>query len=525
MIELQLSLTPREAGEADLLKQIVARKLNVAEAALVIEVARKAIDARGRFPVVKLHLRVFVNETPVHRYENSFNYHPVTNGTEVIIVGAGPAGLFAALRLIELGIRPVVLERGKAIPERKKDIALLNRNVALDADSNYCFGEGGAGTFSDGKLYTRSGKRGNTRRILEIFHYHGAQDAILYEAHPHIGTDCLPEVVKRMRQTIIDCGGEIHFSTKVTDLLLSGKRIRGVITADGMSYEGKAVILATGHSARDVYHLLHRHHFALEAKGFAMGVRVEHPQSLIDSIQYKCRTRNAYLPAATYSLTHQANGRGVYSFCMCPGGHIVPSATEAGQVVVNGMSASHRGSAFANAGIVVEIRTEDLPDVETYGAVAGIHFQQHLERLSFNNNGGAFQQAPAQRLTDFVQGKLSYDLPDCSYLPGIVSSPIHFWLPESIGRRLQEGFKAFDRKMKGFLTAEAVVVGMESRSSSPVRILRQADTFEHPQLAGLYPCGEGSGYAGGITSSAMDGENCAEKVFNSILSSTKELFL
>lgn len=511
--EIQLTLSPEEAATTTLLKKAAGIKLEVRTSDIThIDIVKKSIDSRGRFPKVLLKANVYIGEKPKYQYQNRFEYKDVTHAQEVIIVGSGPAGLFAALRLIESGIRPIVLERGKEVFERKKDIAQLNRNNSLNEQSNYCFGEGGAGTFSDGKLYTRSNKRGNIQRILEIFHLHGAQDEILFEAHPHIGTDRLPEIIKNMRQRILDCGGEIHFDSCVSDIIVENNAVKGVRCANGDAYSSDYVILATGHSARDIYHLLHRKSIELQAKGFAMGVRVEHPQTLIDSIQYHSRTRNEYLPAASYSLVHQADGRGVYSFCMCPGGHMVPSATAPNQIVVNGMSASRRNSPFANSGIVVELHPEDLTEYEQYGELCGLMFQEELERMAFNNNGGGLQTAPAQRLNDFVRGKLSFDLPQCSYLPGVISSPLHFWLPQRIGRRLQEGFKAFDKKMHGFLTNEAIIVGVESRSSSPIRIPRDPETMQHITIRGLYPSGEGSGYAGGITSSAMDGENCANKI-------------
>jgi uncharacterized FAD-dependent dehydrogenase len=404
------------------------------------------------------------------------------------------------------------LERGKNIHERKKDIAQLNKNQSLNENSNYCFGEGGAGTFSDGKLFSRSKKRGNTQRILEIFHYHGAQDEILYEAHPHIGTDKLPQVVENMRKTITDCGGQVIFNAKVIDLLINNTKIEGVKIENGEIFRSKAVILATGHSARDIYQLLDNKKIMLQSKGFAVGVRVEHPQALIDEIQYSHK-KNKFLPAASYNLVNQVEGRGVYSFCMCPGGIIVPSATEQKQVVVNGMSSSKRNSHFANSGIVVEIKPEDLVDYQQFGKLAGLHFQQYLENLAFVNNGGRFQTAPAQRLDDFVRLKLSADLPESSYLPQIISSPMHFWLPKIVGQRLRSGFKLFDKKMKGFITSEAVILGVETRTSSPIRIIRDNETLQHPQIHGLYPCGEGAGYSGGITSSAIDGERAAEVIF------------
>ncbi|MFI3297027.1 MAG: NAD(P)/FAD-dependent oxidoreductase [bacterium] len=514
MQELQLSLSPKEAADDATLKSIIAKKLSVNSSEIShIHTIKKSIDSRGAFPIVLLRLQIYINESFDYQYQNEIKYKNVANSNDnVIVVGAGPAGLFAALRLLELGIKPIVLERGKDVSDRKIDIAQLNRNVSLNIESNYCFGEGGAGTFSDGKLFTRSKKRGNSQRIFEIFHYHGAQDEILYEAHPHIGTDILPKVIKNMRQQIIDCGGEIYFSTCVDSFVVEDDNIKGVKCRDGKLFESDNVILASGHSARDIYRQLHSQGIAIEAKGFAMGVRVEHPQTLIDSIQYHCRERNEFLPAASYSLVSQVDGRGVYSFCMCPGGHIVPSATENNQIVVNGMSASRRNSPFANSGIVVEIQPEDLKEYEQYGELRGLEFQSDLERMTYNNNGGLGQVAPAQRLGDFVKGRLSMDLPESSYLPGLISSPLHFWLPEHIGKRLREGFKAFDRKMKGFVTNDAIVVGVESRSSSPVRIPRNSETMEHVTVHGLYPAGEGSGYSGGITSSAIDGENCANKI-------------
>ena len=513
---IQLTLTPELAEKPELLTKQVADKLEISPARITrMRTTKKSIDARSFQPKINLTVEVYWDEeAPV--YENPvFAYQLVDDKKPVLIIGAGPAGLFAALKLIENGIKPIILERGKNTHARKEDIAQLNRNNGMNIDSNYCFGEGGAGTFSDGKLYTRSKKKGNTERIFEIFHYHGAAEEILYEAHPHIGSDKLPIVIENISKTITSCGGEIHFEQKLTEILIENNQVVGCKTADGNTYESKALILATGHSAHDIYEMLYNQGIALEPKGFAMGVRVEHPQSLIDSIQYHCKERGPYLPAASYNLVDQVNDRGVYSFCMCPGGHIVPAASNQNEIVVNGMSASQRNSPYANSGIVVEIRPEDVPeDFKEYGVLAGLKFQQYVENLAYKNNGGLKQAAPAQRLGDFVKGKLSADLPQCSYLPGLISSPMHFWLPDIISSRLREAFKKFDRKMRGYLTNDAVVVGVETRSSAAVRIPRDPETGQHTVIKGLFPAGEGSGYSGGITSSAIDGENAANFVAN-----------
>jgi uncharacterized FAD-dependent dehydrogenase len=427
-------------------------------------------------------------------------------------VGAGPAGLFASLRLLALGFKPVVLERGKNVSDRKRDIALLNRNLGLDPDSNYCFGEGGAGTFSDGKLYTRSKKRGDVRRILEILHLHGADESILFDSHPHIGTDRLPAIITSIRETLVNHGAEFFFGTRVTDFIIEKGQIQGVVTGKDEKFYGKSVILATGHSALDIYRLLERRKLQMQLKGFAMGVRIEHPQHLIDQIQYHTREgRGKYLPAAEYALVKNIAGRGVYSFCMCPGGIIVPSATSDYETVVNGMSNSMRNSPFANSGLVVEIRPEDLSAYREHGEFAGLAFQEDLEKSAYRY-GGQGQIAPAQRLTDFVDGKNSSSLPDHSYNPGLVCSPMHEWLPESIRFRLQDGLKFFGRRMKGFMTLEAIMAGVESRTSAPVRIIRDPEKGYHPDLPGLFPAGEGAGYAGGIVSSAMDGEYAADAI-------------
>lgn len=512
--QLQLILTPKEATTISENKALIAQKLNIDSDTIThVKVERKSIDARKRNVKINVYLTVFIDEIPV--FENSkIEYPDVTDKKSVIIVGAGPAGLFSALRLIELGYKPIILERGKTVSERKRDLAKINREHLVDPDSNYAFGEGGAGTFSDGKLYTRSKKRGNTSKILDVLIQHGADKDILVDTHPHIGTNKLPQIIQNIRETILRSGGEIHFQHKVTDFIVDKNTITGVVAKD-IVFESPAVILATGHSARDVYRLLDTKNIALEAKDFAMGVRVEHPQALIDSIQYHCEIRDEYLPAATYSLVSQVNNRGVYSFCMCPGGFIVPAATNPKEIVVNGMSPSKRNSKFANSGMVVQITSEDLKDYADYGILAGLKFQEELEQLAFIN-GGEGQVAPAQRLADFVKGRLSKTLPETSYHPGIISSPLHFWLPEGIAKRLQEGFKIFDQKMRGYLTNDAIVIGVESRTSSPVRIPRDKTSLKHVSITNLYPAGEGAGYAGGIVSAAVDGERIADEIAKSL---------
>lgn len=509
--ELQLRILPEQAASEQSIAAYVAREQGIdMRTVKSVRVLKRSIDARQRTVMINLKVRLYINEFPQDDEFPHIDYGDVSGKLQAVVVGAGPAGLFAALRLIELGVRPVVVERGKNVHDRRKDIARISREQRIDPESNYSFGEGGAGAFSDGKLYTRSKKRGNVDRILQIFCQHGASVSILSDAHPHIGTDKLPGVIERMRNRIIESGGEVHFETRMESLMIEGDEVRGIVTADGREFTGP-VILATGHSARDVYYMLHDKGVELEAKGIAVGVRLEHPQQLIDTIQYHTpRGRGKYLPAAEYSFVTQVNGRGVYSFCMCPGGFVVPAASGPDQIVVNGMSPSTRGSAWANSGMVVEMQPEDFGEqFSAYGVLAGIKFQEDLERQCYLN-GNCKQTAPAQRMTDFVNRRNSYDLPRSSYSPGLIASPLHFWMPPFIVSRLQEGFKHFGKVSHGFLTHEAVMIGVETRTSSPVRIPRDRESMTHIRLQGLYPCGEGAGYAGGIVSAAIDGERCAE---------------
>ena len=544
--ELNLRILPQQAyNEQSILAYLRQEKGINAKA---VRVVKRSIDARQRTIFVNLTVRAYVGEEPPLQDFEPYIYKDVSERPSVIVVGAGPGGLFAALRLIELGLKPIVIERGKDVRERKKDIARIRPEQRVDPESNYCFGEGGAGAYSDGKLYTRSKKRGNTDRILQIFVQHGASPAILSDAHPHIGTDRLPRVIENMRNTILRCGGEVHFQTKMTGFLIENSRLnieRRVVGIEVMrqdnfqssifNIQSSAVILATGHSARDVYRYLAESGIDIEAKGLAIGVRLEHPAELIDQIQYHSKQgRGKWLPAAEYSMVTQVQGRGVYSFCMCPGGFVVPAASSPEQVVVNGMSPSNRGGRWSNSGMVVEIRPEDYKEFKIdkfkiqnshplggdegsflplMVELEGVFLQEELERQCWLQ-ANRLQTAPAQRMTDFVNGRLSADLNESSYAPGLIASPLHFWLPEFISTRLREAFKLWGKQKHGFLTSEATVIGIETRTSSPVRILRDGETLQHIRVEGLFPCGEGAGYAGGIVSAGVDGERCAEAVAN-----------
>lgn len=539
--EYQLRILPEQAASEQSLKQYISREKGLDVRTInAIRILKRSIDARQRTIYINLTIRVFVNETPSEDEFERTDYPNVEGRPAVIVVGAGPGGLFAALKLIELGLRPIVVERGKNVRERKEDLARISREHKVDAESNYSFGEGGAGAYSDGKLYTRSKKRGSVEKILNVFCQHGASPTILSDAHPHIGTDKLPRVIENMRNTILACGGEVHFQTRMESILIEGQKVKGIETNTGKTFLGP-VILATGHSARDVYRWLYAHGVQLETKGIAIGVRLEHPSMLIDQIQYHNKNgRGKYLPAAEYSFVQQVDGRGVYSFCMCPGGFVVPGASGPHQLVVNGMSPSNRGTKWSNSGMVVETRPEDLllPEMQLQAepfsgsneslteelilrdgkqpegivhTLAMMRFQEKLEQICWQQ-GNMRQTAPSQRMIDFTRKKLSYDLPATSYSPGLVSSPLHFWMPSFLSERLSKGFQLFGKSSRGFLTNEAVMIAVETRTSSPVRIVRDKDTLQHLTVEGLFPCGEGAGYAGGIVSAGIDGERCAEAV-------------
>ena len=533
--EFQIRVLPEQAANEQSLKQFIGHNKGLDIRTIhALRILKRSIDARQRTIYVNLKVRLYINEVPQDEEFIRTIYNKVEGKPQVIVVGAGPGGLFAALRLIELGLRPVVVERGKNVRDRKIDIARISREHKVDSESNYSFGEGGAGAYSDGKLYTRSKKRGNVDKILNVFCQHGASTSILVDAHPHIGTDKLPRVIENMRNTIIECGGEVHFETRMDSLIIEKNKITGIETNTGKTFKGP-VILATGHSARDVYQWLYDNGVEMEAKGIAVGVRLEHPSMLIDQIQYHNKNgRGKYLPAAEYSFVTQVEGRGVYSFCMCPGGFVVPAASGPHQIVVNGMSPSNRGSKWSNSGMVVEIRPEDLSDNSLFTEelktkseelkatnknngqwttghcpLTMMYFQEALEATCWQQ-GNMRQTAPSQRMMDFTRKKLSYDLPDSSYSPGLVSSPLHFWMPAFITDRLSKGFQQFGKSSHGFLTNEAVMIGVETRTSAPVRILRDNETLQHVTVNGLFPCGEGAGYAGGIVSAGIDGEKCAE---------------
>lgn len=536
--EYQIRILPEQAASEEGIKRYLSKEKGIDVRTLnQVRVLKRSIDARQRTIYVNLKVRAYINEFAQDDQYIHTEYPDVSSRPRVVVVGEGPGGLFASLRLIELGYRPVVLERGKDVRERKKDLSNITKTQKVDAESNYCFGEGGAGAYSDGKLYTRSKKRGSVDKILNVFCQHGANTNILADAHPHIGTDKLPRVIENMRNTILQCGGEVHFQTKMTSFIIDGDKVIGVEAVNLQTgaeeiYRGP-VILATGHSARDVYRYLAASRIEIEAKGIAVGVRLEHPAHLIDQIQYHNKNgRGKYLPAAEYSFVTQVDGRGVYSFCMCPGGFVIPAATGPQQLVVNGMSPSNRGTAWSNSGMVVETHPEDVASfVQEHQAILQsdaslsssaeeevlspdspltmMHFQQIVEKQCWQQ-GNMKQTAPAQRMADFVNNRLSYDLPKSSYAPGLISSPLHFWMPSFVSKRLQEGFKTFGKNAHGFLTNEATLIAMETRTSSPVRILRDRDTLQHVRLQGLFPCGEGAGYAGGIVSAGVDGERCAE---------------
>jgi len=520
--KISIQLLPSETTDESSIKKVLSRYLGEKEESISgFHITKKSIDARSRNIRINLSLNVFIDEPFHQRQTVLFNFKDVSNAkNKVVIVGAGPAGLFAALQLIEKGFKPILLERGKDVRARRRDLAILNKEGKINPESNYCFGEGGAGTYSDGKLYTRSNKRGDIDRILNLFVHFGADEKILYESHPHIGTNKLPHIITAIREKIIDCGGEFHFEKKVIDFIIENEKITKVRTADNNFFDADAFVLATGHSARDIFELLYQKKILIEAKPFALGIRVEHPQELIDSIQYHCDKRSEYLPPASYSLVQQIDDKGVFSFCMCPGGIIAPAATSANELVVNGWSPSKRNNPFANSGMIVQVTLDEIMKDKKLkiknDALSMMHFQQAIEQKAFEAGGGKFV-APAQRMVDFVNKKYSSSLPECSYLPGLNSSLLNESLPDFIYQPLAKAFSSFGKKMNGYLTNDAVVVATESRTSSPVRIPRDNETLAHPQIKNLYPCGEGAGYAGGIVSAAMDGEKVASQLINAII--------
>jgi len=505
---IEVSVLPENCVDESTLKKAIIQQSGLKEVTSV-KILRKSLDARRKPIRFTIKAEIFVQETDSEN-QLQFSFPNVSDAPEVAIVGAGPAGLFAALKFIERGIKPVIFERGKEVRERRRDLALITRHNTVDPDSNYCFGEGGAGTYSDGKLYTRSNKRGDIGRILGLLVYHGASSEIMYEAHPHIGTNKLPGIIENIRKTILDAGGEIHFKSRITGINYDSSGITGLVVNNNQPFECKNVILATGHSARDIFQMLHQSGIAIEAKPFALGIRIEHPQTLIDSIQYKCDTRGPYLPPASYAVVNQSLGRGVFSFCMCPGGIIAPASTAHGEIVVNGWSPSKRNNEFANSGLVVAVDHNDFKPFEKEGELAAMAYQRKVEQDCFAATGSL--QAPAQRVSDFINKIHSTTLPGCSYLPGLKSTTLDEVLPKAVSSSLRDALKVFGTKLKGYVSNEAVMVATESRTSSPVRIPRDKETLQHPQVRGLYPCGEGAGYAGGIVSAAMDGERCADKI-------------
>ena len=510
--EIELKLLPEELEQEERIREKVLRKIKLPAFRIKhIERLRRSIDARGKVPYFRLRLAVYIDEAFSEAPSLSTTFQEVSDKKSTLIIGAGPAGYFAALELIERGIKPIIFDRGKDVRARRRDLRAIQQFGEVNENSNYCFGEGGAGTYSDGKLYTRSHKRGSIYKTLKLLVEHGAKSDILIDAHPHIGSNKLPKIVAAIRETILKFGGEIHFDSLVTDILIKNNSIMGLVVNGSKEVLGDSIILATGHSARDIYTLLESKGVQLEAKPFALGVRIEHPQGLIDKIQYGYEQRPANLPASSYRLAAQVEGRGVFSFCMCPGGLVVPAATAPGEIVVNGMSLSRRDSPYANSGTVVAVEPEDLKAFETHGVFAGLEFQKQVEKRMFAFGDGS-QKAPAQRLDDFVHGKVSTSLPETSYIPGLIAAPLHELLPPSIYQRLRNGVLEFEKKMKGYYTTNAVVIGTESRTSSPVRIPRSRETYMHPGVNGLFPCGEGAGYAGGIISAAMDGQNVASAV-------------